>query len=49
MGYVKTIALDGPAGSGKSTLGKQLAQEIGYLLSGYRDALSGDYAPCADG
>ncbi len=31
MGLPKTIAIDGPAGSGKSTLGNLLAQELGYL------------------
>jgi cytidylate kinase len=28
----KTIAIDGPAASGKSTLGKKLADELGYLF-----------------
>jgi CMP/dCMP kinase len=28
---VKTIAIDGPAGSGKSTLGQKLADQLGYL------------------
>lgn len=28
---VSTIAIDGPAGSGKSTLGKLLAEKLGYL------------------
>ena len=27
----KHIAIDGPAGSGKSTVGEQLAQRLGYL------------------
>jgi CMP/dCMP kinase len=27
----KKIAIDGPAGSGKSTIGERLAQELGYL------------------
>lgn len=31
MGLPKTIAIDGPAGSGKSTLGSLLADELGYL------------------
>ena len=31
MGLPKTIAIDGPAGSGKSTLGSLLANELGYL------------------
>ena len=31
MGLPKTIAIDGPAGSGKSTLGNLLAEELGYL------------------
>ena len=31
MGLPRTIAIDGPAGSGKSTLGNLLAQELGYL------------------
>ena len=31
MGLPKTIAIDGPAGSGKSTLGNLLADELGYL------------------
>jgi len=31
MGQPTTIAIDGPAGSGKSTLGKLLAEELGYL------------------
>jgi len=31
MGLPKTIAIDGPAGSGKSTLGSLLAEELGYL------------------
>ena len=31
MGLPKTIAIDGPAGSGKSTLGSHLARELGYL------------------
>jgi cytidylate kinase len=29
---MKTIAIDGPAGSGKTTLGKRLADEFGYLF-----------------
>lgn len=29
---VQTIALDGPAGSGKSTLGQQLAADLGYVF-----------------
>ncbi len=28
----QTIAIDGPAASGKSTLGKLLADELGYLF-----------------
>lgn len=31
MGLPKTIAIDGTAGSGKSTLGSLLAEELGYL------------------
>jgi len=31
MGLPQTIAIDGPAGSGKSTLGALLAEELGYL------------------
>jgi CMP/dCMP kinase len=31
MGLPTTIAIDGPAASGKSTLGALLAQELGYL------------------
>jgi cytidylate kinase len=31
MPYPKIIAIDGPAGSGKSTLGKNLAGDLGYL------------------
>lgn len=31
MRQVSIIAIDGPAGSGKSTLGKNLAKELGYL------------------
>ena len=31
MELPKTIAIDGPAGSGKSTLGSLLAKELGYL------------------
>ena len=31
MGNPKTIAIDGPAASGKSTLGYLLAKELGYL------------------
>ena len=31
MGLPKTIAIDGPAGSGKSTLGSLLAENLGYL------------------
>jgi len=31
MGLPTTIAIDGPAGSGKSTLGTLLADELGYL------------------
>jgi cytidylate kinase len=31
MGLPKIIAIDGPAGSGKSTLGKMLADYLGYL------------------
>ena len=27
----KRIAIDGPAGSGKSTIGEQLAEQLGYL------------------
>jgi cytidylate kinase len=32
MGNVKIIAIDGPAASGKSTLGKKLADALGYLF-----------------
>jgi len=32
MPLPKTIAIDGPAASGKSTLGKRLADELGYLF-----------------
>ena len=32
MPFPKTIAIDGPAASGKSTLGKLLADELGYLF-----------------
>lgn len=32
MSCMKTIAIDGPAGSGKTTLGKRLADEFGYLF-----------------
>lgn len=32
MNPPKTIAIDGPAASGKSTLGKKLADELGYLF-----------------
>jgi len=32
MTSVSTIAIDGPAASGKSTLGLRLAQELGYLF-----------------
>ncbi|MDY6847056.1 MAG: (d)CMP kinase [Chloroflexota bacterium] len=31
MGLPKTIAIDGPAGSGKSTLGSLLSKDLGYL------------------
>lgn len=31
MGIAKIIAIDGPAASGKSTLGQRLAQALGYL------------------
>jgi len=31
MGHITTIAIDGPAGSGKSTLGKLLAESLGFL------------------
>src|SRR5512136_2038378 len=31
MGIPKIIAIDGPAASGKSTLGHKLAQALGYL------------------
>ena len=31
MRYPQTIAIDGPAGSGKSTLGALLAKKLGYL------------------
>jgi CMP/dCMP kinase len=31
MGYARIIAIDGPAGSGKSTLGENLAKRLGYL------------------
>ena len=29
---INTIAIDGPAASGKSTIGKMLAEELGYLF-----------------
>jgi len=32
MPFPSTIAIDGPAASGKTTLGKKLADELGYLL-----------------
>lgn len=32
MSYPKTIAIDGPAGSGKSTIGKRLADVLGYVF-----------------
>ncbi len=32
MPLPKTIAIDGPAASGKSTLGKKLADDLGYLF-----------------
>ncbi|MGQ9834169.1 MAG: (d)CMP kinase, partial [Candidatus Villigracilaceae bacterium] len=32
MASISTIAIDGPAASGKSTLGLRLAQELGYLF-----------------
>lgn len=32
MPFPKTIAIDGPAASGKSTLGKSLADKLGYLF-----------------
>jgi len=32
MSNIKIIAIDGPAASGKSTLGKKLADELGYLF-----------------
>ena len=32
MEHIDTIAIDGPAGSGKSTLGKYLADQLGYLF-----------------
>jgi cytidylate kinase len=32
MGIPQIIAIDGPAASGKSTLGKMLAEELGYLF-----------------
>ncbi len=32
MRYAHTIAIDGPAGSGKSTVGKQLAARLGYVF-----------------
>lgn len=32
MPVAKTIAIDGPAASGKTTLGKRLADELGYLF-----------------
>ena len=31
MGQASVIAIDGPAGSGKSTLGRELADRLGYL------------------
>src|SRR6266487_1749594 len=31
MQQPRRIAIDGPAGSGKSTIGEQLAQRLGYL------------------
>lgn len=32
VSYAKRIAIDGPAGSGKSTLGGQLAEKLGYVF-----------------
>jgi len=32
MSVISTIAIDGPAASGKSTLGKKLADKLGYLF-----------------
>ena len=31
-----TIAMDGPAGSGKSTIAQRLAEELDYLYSKFR-------------
>src|SRR5437868_9485643 len=32
MGLPRTIAIDGPAGAGKSTIGRLLAEHLGYLF-----------------
>ena len=32
MEYARTIAMDGPAGSGKSTVGTKLAERLGYVF-----------------
>ena len=32
MDLPRTIAIDGPAGAGKSTIGRLLAERLGYLF-----------------
>ncbi len=50
MGKYVSVAIDGPAGAGKSTMAKRVAKELGYLICRHgRDLPHGRLSYVADG